>query len=318
VVNDKLTAAYAAQPVVFIGYDNSTTAAANRKNRFYAAEPSPEALPFIMVNSGQQTSWGNIPDKETEYRRMIDSELGRPPQAALQATYTRVGNHFTFSVEVTNQSGVTLSKTSNQAMVHAIVYEVFTNATRPAGILTNQFERAYAYTSITQPLANGAKGSYGLTTPDLTGVLDWANLRMLVMVDYRPGGSSGKYDMLQAAYARSVSAYTITPGSLAFLVDQAKPANQTAQIKINSSLPALSWSASAGDSPGWITVSPATGGASTPVTVTITASQLNPGRQTRKVTIQILDGGGVIGIEEIPITVDLAVIRRLFLPAVRQ
>ena len=37
-----------------------------------------------------------------------------------------------------------------------------------------------------------------LDTDPLSGV-DWSRMRAVVLADYRPGGSSGPYDMLQAA-----------------------------------------------------------------------------------------------------------------------
>ncbi len=221
VVNNKLTADYAGKPVVIVGYDNPSNIAAYRKTRYYAADPnSPVTLPHLMVDSGRKTLRGGTSDQNyyyTKSKTMIDSELGRAPQAALSATYKRVGNHVEFSVKVTNQSGVTLYSSTNKAAVHAVVYETFTNTTRPSYALVNTFGRVTAYKSISTALANGKTGTYALVTPDLPSTTKWANLRYLVMVDYRPG-STGAYDMLQAAFAApAATAYNTLPGSLSAL-----------------------------------------------------------------------------------------------------
>jgi hypothetical protein len=247
---------------------------------------------------------------------MIDPELDRPPGAVIQAAYMRVGNHFSFTVRVTNQSGVALSATANKAMVHAIVYEVFSDATRPkTTILTNTYVRATAAAGISPPLSNGDTGSYTLTTPDLSSDVSWNNLRMLALVDYRPD-SVKPYDMLQAAFAQPASAYTITPSNLVFVVNAAAPADPTAQIHVTSVSTTMTWAASP-DVP-WLSVSPPTAGVGTPVTVKVTASALALGTQSGQITIQLSDTGGFSSTEKVPVTAYLGQVRSVFLPFVRK
>ncbi len=86
--------------------------------------------------------------------------------------------------------GVTLS-TSNSAAVHALVFE-----DDPAGVsrVTSRYLRGDDSVSI-GTLADGASDSFNLTV-DLTGVgVDWDQLHSVVLVDYRPGGFSGPWDM---------------------------------------------------------------------------------------------------------------------------
>ncbi len=212
VVNNKIAPYYAGQPVVIIGYDDvairdstSPYYAPARRNRFKAADPTaPVTLPHLMVDSGHQSARGGTRDQTYYYntiRSMIDKELARAPKAVVTATYKRVLNHVVFTVKVTNQSGVALYTVNNGAMVHGVVYESFTNTTRPAYTLVNNFARVAAYTTITTSLANGATATYTLTTRDLPSGTKWANLHYVAMVDYRPAGSTGAYDMLQAAFA---------------------------------------------------------------------------------------------------------------------
>jgi Viral BACON domain len=302
--------------VVFVGYDTDTDVAVRRKDRFYAAEPSPGSLPHIMVDSGQQVSWGiNFPDLDVEYHRLIDAELGRDPQAAITAEYKRVSNHFEITAKVTNQSGTTLLTSTNKARVHAVVYETFTNATRPADALVNNVGRATYWSSITKALANGATDSYTIVTPEMSAV-NWDNLHVLVMVDYVPGGGTGPYDMLQAAFAQPNAAYTIAPTSLTFLVNSKAPADKTSPVRINSASTTMNWSAAADAS--WLSVSPATAKAGTPALVKVTAGGLAAGTQNGSITFTITDVGGYSRTENVPVTAYLGVIREINLPYIRR
>jgi len=124
---------------------------------------------------------------------MVDQALTRPPRGGIQATWQRIGNKVKFTVQVKNQSGVSLSYADNKAAVHAVVYE-----DAKVGV-TSRYARAVVFQNLATALASGASATFTLETPDLT-VVDWNKLHYVVLVDYRPG-SSGAYDMLQAAVA---------------------------------------------------------------------------------------------------------------------
>jgi len=199
-VVDQLADEYAdaGKPVVFIEQDVDTPVDSSRKSRWWAAHGSGTVtLPLVMVDSGNQISNG-YEDFYTKYKSMVDTALARSPKASITATSQRVDNHFHFEIQATNLSGVTLSS-SNSARVYAIVYE-----DDAADGLTERYVRTTASTGISS-LADGATESFTLDTPDLSGVENWDNIHSLVLVDYRPGGYSGAYDMLQAALEEAES-----------------------------------------------------------------------------------------------------------------
>lgn len=148
---------------------------------------------MVIVDSGHQVTNGYHADFYNDYRTMIDAELTRPAQAEITATYQRIGNHVNFTGQVKNLSSVTLSSL-NLATIHGIVYE-----DAHVGV-TNRYVRAAVATNITSALAPSATTSFTLDTTDLT-VIDWNKLHYLVLVDYRPAGATGPFDMLQAAFA---------------------------------------------------------------------------------------------------------------------
>jgi hypothetical protein len=193
-VVDQISADYANQPVVFLEY-YYYEAPGNRLNRFWAAVPPQDYyFPLISVDSGNQWSLGYV-DFDTEYRAMVDAELSRPPQGSISVQRARVGDTFEFTIQVTNATGVELSY-SNQATVHAIVFE---DAPGSISRVTDRYVRGATYGSVAS-LADGATDSFELVV-DLTGIaVDWNELHSVVLVDYRPGGSSGPYDMIQAAF----------------------------------------------------------------------------------------------------------------------
>ncbi len=149
-------------------------------------------LPLVMADSGHQCGNGPV-SYYSIYKGYLDAELARPAGAELAVHASRVGNHYSVSVELVNRSGVTLS-TANGAAVHVIVYEDI-----KAGV-TSRMVRDAVYTSISSPIADSGRASFVLDTNDLSPV-DWAKVHVLALADYRPGGTTGAYDMLQAAFA---------------------------------------------------------------------------------------------------------------------
>jgi hypothetical protein len=146
-----------------------------------------------MVDSGHQHTSG-YEEFYTVYQSMVDAALVRSPEATIETVWWRDGDRVRFYARVTNLSDTVLSTSANDATVHAIVYE---DAHVGA---TDRYARAVTSTGITSGLAPAATADFSLVTADLTGV-DWERLHFLVLVDYRPAGTSGAYDMLQAAAA---------------------------------------------------------------------------------------------------------------------
>lgn len=192
---EQLAQDYAGQPVLFLEHDVDDPTLGARQWRWWSAfGGSSVTLPMVMADSGNQISNGPE-DFDTQYRAMVDASLARDPQAEIVASGQRSGDALHFDVQVTNRSGVTLGS-GNGATVWAIVYEEF--AAPGSGRLTNRFVRVVASTSVSPDLAPDATRAFTLDTPALSGV-NWGGLRAIVLVDYRPAGTSGAYDMLQAA-----------------------------------------------------------------------------------------------------------------------
>ena len=192
---EQIAQEYVDQPVLFLEYDVDN-APYSRKSRYYASDNEGSILPFVIVDSGNQASNGSV-DFETVYTGMVDSALIRPPQVEINAVWQRVGDKVKIFVDLTNSSDVTLSS-DNSATIHAIVYE----ETKVQE--TGRFVRTAVSTSIQNHSPNVTK-SYELETSDLMDV-SWSRLHYVVLVDYRPAGLTGPYDMLQAVIASPKSA----------------------------------------------------------------------------------------------------------------
>ena len=195
-VIDELAQEYAYRPVVFVE-QNAWAPLGERQSRFYAAcTASCYDTPQVMVSSGHQWASGEV-DYRAEYSRMVEEELARPPQAEIEAHYVRVGQRIRADIRIKNLSGDILSP-EKEATVHFIVYE-----DKHVG-QTGRIVRAAPWMEITTDLMPGATMTFTLETPDLSGV-DWAKLHGVALVDYRPGGESGPYDMLQAVFASPIT-----------------------------------------------------------------------------------------------------------------
>ena len=192
---EQLSQEYAGQPVLFLEYDVDDPTLSARQWRWWNAFGGGSViLPMVMVDSGNQISNGPE-DFDTRYRAMVDASQARDPRAEIVVSGRRSGDALHFDVQVTNRSGVTLGS-GNGATFWAIVYEEFDAP--GSGRLTNRFVRVVASMPVSPDLAPDATRAFTLDTPALGGV-NWGGLRAIVLVDYRPAGSSGAYDMLQAA-----------------------------------------------------------------------------------------------------------------------
>ncbi len=190
---DQLAREYASRPVVFIEQPVDSPIG-RRFDRFWAAHGTGGTvyLPLIMVDSGHRFSSGPV-DFYSVYRDMVEAELTRAPGAELECNVIRFENQLQFSGRLTNHSGVTLSSARNDATIHALVYEDTSEGS------TGRIVRSAIFSPLTADLADGTSTTFSLATPVLSGV-NWDNLHTIVLVDYRLGGSSGAYDMLQAVF----------------------------------------------------------------------------------------------------------------------
>ncbi len=187
-VVDQLAAEYSSRPVLFLEQDVDNVIG-DREERWWAAYGTSGTvyLPLVMVDSGHQVTSGSE-DFHAVYGAMVDVALQRPPGARLKVTRERVDGGIGFEVELTNQSGATLSSIAG-ATLYAMVYE------DPGNGPSRRAVKAVNAIPIPE-LGNGETGTYTLHVP--LGNPSWADLPALIFVEYQPSGSPGAWDMLQA------------------------------------------------------------------------------------------------------------------------
>lgn len=255
-----------------------------------------------MVDSGNQISNGYV-DFYNVYKAMVDAALARPAQAEIQAHWWRTGDKVGFYVQVKNLSTVTLSSGANSATVHAIVYE-------DARVkVTNRFARAAVKADISN-LTPNATATFTLETSDLSDV-NWDNLHYIVLVDYRPSGSIGAYDMLQAAVALPIDApFTAQPDSLTFMVDPSDVSIPPALVNFQG--PGfVNWAAIT--SAPWLTTTPSNGPITTRPTISVIKNDLSTGWQQGNITFTTTDG---FFSDQVIINAYLGSVNRIYLPTI--
>lgn len=186
---DQLADEYSERPVVFLEQDVDDVIGA-RDVRWWAGYgySGSVTLPLVMVDSGHQVSNGDE-DFHTAYTAMVDSALERPPAAFLVADRQRVGDSYHFEVQLTNRSGVTLNS-SNGATLYAMVYDDLSKG------VSNRTVTASESIPISD-LEDGETQSFNIQISP--NAASWESLRTIVFAEYQPTGTSGPYDMLQAA-----------------------------------------------------------------------------------------------------------------------
>jgi len=296
---DQLAQDYADRPVVFLEHEVDNPPP-TRYDRWWAAYSGGSPyVPLVMVDSGNRISNGWL-DFSGVYKGMVDAELARPAQAQVLAYWWRTGDKVHFSVQVTNSSGGAL-EAANGASVHAMVYEDTEVHS------THRFVRAAVAQNIAG-LAAEETATFGLETADLADV-DWNRLHYVAAVDYRPGGASGAYDMLQAAVALPVGAsLSVRPDTLTFEVSSDDEVGPTASVWVEALSP-TQWSASS--SVAWLSVAPSTGTTSIEVTVSVRKHGLAPG--FRQGTVTFTSGDGLYS-HELTVNVYYGGSMRVYLP----
>lgn len=194
---EQLKTEYRGQPVIFIE-DNVDFPVGARLTYFWAAQGGGTVfLPMTIVDSGHQHTSGYINDttQHQVYSDMIDAELARAPQAMFDLlTGVRSGSQLYFNGRVTNLMVASLPAT---ARVHVLVYEQHTAAASEH--LTTHILRAHVWQTTGVALPTNSSVTFAVNTAVLTNIVDWSKVHAVALVDYRPGGASGPYDMLQAA-----------------------------------------------------------------------------------------------------------------------
>jgi hypothetical protein len=110
---------------------------------------------------------------------------------ALDVDRERIGSSFRFEIALTNLSDATLSA-ANSATLHVIVYEEAHVGD------TGRWVRAATAQSIPN-LPPGETRSFAAEIAP-QGVVNWDEVHLIVLADYRPGGATGAHDTPQAAH----------------------------------------------------------------------------------------------------------------------
>ena len=293
------------QPVLFIEYDVDN-APSSRCGRWWTAFSGggPVILPLVMVDSGQQISNGPV-SYYGVYSAMVDASLVRPANANVQASAWRMGERAGFYIQVTNLTSVTLSAWTNSATVHAIVYE-----DSHVGV-TDRFGRAAVEVGLSD-LAPNATAAFRLETPELRDV-NWDRLHFVALVDYRPTGTVGAFDTLQATAGEVLAApFAAQPGTCTFMADPSDPAAPQRRVWLEGA-PFLSWTAAV-DVP-WLTITPSSGSITTEPIISVIKDQLSAGWQEGNVTFTT--DGGVFS-DQVVIRTYFGPVKRVYLPALMQ
>ena len=191
---------YQDQPVAIIEWEYSLIEPPNRVEMLYEVGGG-TTVPQTMVDSSRMwtRSWYNhYPEY---FRQMIDSSLEAEVKADITAHWTRNGDLLTFTGTVTNTSGFELN-TANKAKIHAIVYEDYANAQTHD---TARIGRGSNKVDIVS-LADGDSMDFEINIFP-SHVVNWDNLRYVVLVDYRVGPPPinnilyGYYTQLNAVWA---------------------------------------------------------------------------------------------------------------------
>jgi hypothetical protein len=281
---DALASEYAnaGKPVVFLE-QNVDLPKGKRLDRWWAAYSGPGTvyLPLVMVDSGHQISSGSQNDFKVAYRKLVDAELARPPQAEVEAYTRRVGSRMRLYARLRNTAGLALSASGNDAALHALVWE-----DRHVGV-TDRIVRAAPWTGISQEVAPGGEYTATLETPDLSGV-NWDALHAVVLADCRPG-SGPAYDMLQGTMAEPV-ALAAEPQTVTVALDANSGQDRAVPVHLRGPY-VLNWTAVA-DVP-WITATPDQGSISVQPTLIVAADRLAHGWQHGVVTFSASSEDGM-------------------------
>jgi hypothetical protein len=219
-----------------------------RQDRFWATGVTAYYLPLVMVGSGYRTSSGSTAHEQV-YRSMLNSELARPPRAAVMAWWRRQGSALRVYAEATNR-GTTDWTAGGEAALWVIGYENARVGHTDTWVWTT------VRWALPYDLAPGESVTAIIDTPPLSGP-DWDRIAALVLAEDRPA-PGGAYDMLQAAVA-APAGLTASPQRL--VVGAAATA---AELEL-AGPEVLSWTATSDAE--WLEARPSAGAAPGPVTL---------------------------------------------------
>jgi hypothetical protein len=265
-------------------------ATGTREERVFAAIQQSAYFPIILVSSGHALFTGPTSPYAT-YRSMIQTDLARPATGELAAWWRRDGNDVAVWATLRNLGPGTLSQAANGAAFTAMVYEPiyeypFQNPVRGA-----------TEVPLASAVAAGATAQFQARVVR-PGVADWSRAAVVALVDYRPGGTTGTYDVVQAAQA-GPAALAAAPTEIAVSVVPGATAPVDRALAL-SGPSVLSWTATADAS--WVEIVPATGTLPASPVVRVHPDRLPSASATATVTV-VASGAGMSFTQAVPVRV---------------
>jgi hypothetical protein len=251
-----------------------------REQRVIAADPPLYYYPIILVSSGHAGFQG--PDSPyLVLRSMINADLARPASGELSAWWRRDGNDVVVWGTLRNAGSVILAAGANGAAFTAMVYEPIYKSP-----FQNPVRGAVAVPLIPAVVPGGtAQLEVRVVRP---AVADWPRVAVVALVDYRPAGTSGPYDVVQAARAEPAGLVVLpTQLTVAVVPGVAAPVERSLAL---SGPPVLTWTA-ATVAP-WLEVDPATGTLPAAPVVRVHPDRLPPVGAATTVTL-VANGAGM-------------------------
>jgi hypothetical protein len=265
-----------------------------REQRVGAAHPDSAYFPIILVSSGHALFTGPSSPFDT-YRAMIDADLVRPASGDLEAWWRRDGSDVVVWATLHNLGTAPLSQAANSAALTAMVYEQ-----------TYEFPfqdpvRGVTAVPLAAPVAPGATAQLQarLLAP---AVVDWSQANVVALVDYRPAGTTGAYDVVQAARAAPAD-LSVAPASITATVIPGATAPVERSLAL-SGPPVLTWTATT-DAP-WLEVEPAAGTLPAATVVRVRTDQLPSGGVATATVTLVASGAGMSFTQTVPVGVNTA------------
>jgi hypothetical protein len=290
-VVQRLAAEMSGPRVVFLAHTWDDAGA--RQLRFYAAHSPDAYFPIILVSSGHAVFTGPTSPYAT-YRSMIEADLARPATGELEAWWRRDGSDVVVWATLRNAGSVALSEGSNGAALTAMVFEP---------IYEFPFQdpvRGTVTVSLTASVDPGETAQLQARVVSPT-VADWSRAAVVALVDYRPAGTPGAYDVVQAA--RAVPAgLDVAPAEIAVVVVPGASAPVERSLAL-SGPSVLTWTATTDAS--WLEIDPATGTLPAAPVVRVRPDRLPSARAAANVTI-VASGAGMSFTQTVPVRASTA------------
>lgn len=243
-----------------------------------------------MVSSGFRYGHG-IFDHYTTFKSWINADLPRPPKVGLRAWYRRVNDTLRLYTRVHNTSTLSLDSAANDARVWGL-----TGEKRPEA----RFTGMPALRAVSTPLEGMDPGTSADHTIELAvhPLVDWETLFSVAMVEYRTGGTTGKYDVLHAVYPQP-AALTLSQEALQFRLPGG---SGSTEVRFDGP-PVLTWTAL--PHVPWLRITPDEGSIDTAALVRVVPGTLPAGQYDGEISFAATSADGMLFEVVLPVSLVL-------------